>query len=155
MILACESKKRHVFNITHILHWLSSVLCPNFNDISVITDYRDSGSWYQSPGTGLTLKELLSVESDRVREGRCVLGPSKKEDWIRHRVPTWDGGFWLWSCCLHTPRLMGDSLNYRVALSASLSLPKRLWGIEKLMRSWERFCRHQMNVKPWNSDRRA
>lgn len=30
--------------------------------------------------------------------------------------------------------------------SASLSLPKRLWGIEKLMRSRERFYRHQMNV---------
>lgn len=55
-------------------------MCPNFNDISVITDYGESGSWYQSSGTGLTLKELLSVESGRVREGRCVLGPSKKED---------------------------------------------------------------------------
>lgn len=49
------------------------------------------GTEPQYSGTGLTLKELLSVESDRVREGRCVLGPSKKEDWIRHTVPHWMG----------------------------------------------------------------
>ena len=57
-----------------------------------------------------------------------------------------DGGFWPRSCCLHIPRLMRDSLNYRVAFSASLSLPKRLWGIEKLMRFWERFYRQHMNI---------
>lgn len=133
-----KSKKKHVFNITHILRWPYSVLCLNCRE--ALNNHRicqlrklSLECWYWFD------PEIISVcgaTSNRARKGRCMPGPFRRQDWIQKWGSSLDEDLLAGGCCLHTPSVDGRYTKPQdspFCLSASM----RLQRTENLMRSGE------------------